>query len=146
MQVLAKQVSFSDGQQQVISLPMKIDGQWTDVVVKFLKRKGHSEKEPSKKNVSVVIHVAPTLLGEITVFMDYNDKKKFAMRMEFEKPSSRHWFEKNRTEFSKAIEKFGFYSFTIDMKQAAAGNLPTLCRRPLTTSQRHNRHQGMRNV
>ena len=116
MQVLARQVSFADNQQQVISLPMKIDGQWTDVVVKFMKRKGASEKGLSRKNVSVVIHVAPTLLGETTVFMDYNGKKNFSMRMEFEKPSSRQWFENNRTEFSKAIGKFGFSSFKIDMK------------------------------
>ena len=116
MQVLAKQVSFADNQQQVISLPMKIDGQWTDVVVKFLKRKGPSKKGPSKKNVSVVIHVAPTLLGEVTVFMDYNGKKNFSMRMEFEKTSSRVWFENNRTEFSKAMGNFGFPSFKIDMK------------------------------
>jgi hypothetical protein len=111
-------VSFADGQQQVISLPMKIEGQWTDVVVKFMKRRGASEKEPSKKNVSVVIHVAPTLLGEVTVFMDYNGKKDFSMRMEFEKASSRQWFEKNRIEFSKAIRKFGFSSFKIDMKES----------------------------
>jgi hypothetical protein len=116
MQVLAKQVSFADNQQQVISLPMKIDGQWTDVVVKFLKRKGPSEKGPSKKNVSVIIHVAPTLLGEVTVFMDYNGKKNFSLRMEFEKTSSREWFENNRTEFSKAMGNFGFPSFKIDMK------------------------------
>ena len=115
MQVLARQVSFDDGQQQVISLPMKIEGQWTDVVVKFLKRKGHSEKGPSKKSVSVVIHVTPMLLGEITVFMDYNGKKDFSMRMEFEKTSSRQWFENNRAEFSKAMGKFGFSSFKIDM-------------------------------
>ena len=115
MQVLAKQVIFSDSQQQVISLPMKIEGQWTDVVVKFMK-KGPSEKKQSGKNVSVVIHVAPTLLGEITVFMDYSGKKNFSMRMEFEKTSSRQWFENNRAEFSKAIGKFGFSSFKIDMK------------------------------
>jgi hypothetical protein len=115
MQVLAKQISFADNQQQVMSLPMKIDGQWTDVVVKFMKRKGPSEKELSRKNVSVVIHVAPTLLGEVTVFMDYNGKRDFSMRMEFEKASSRQWFEDNRTEFSKAVGKFGFTSFKIDM-------------------------------
>ena len=118
MQVLARQVSFDDGQQQVISLPMKIEGRWTDVVVKFLKRKGHSEKGPSKKSVSVVIHVTPTLLGEITVFMDYSGKKDFSMRMEFEKTSSRQWFESNRVEFLKAMGKFGFSSFKIDMNPA----------------------------
>jgi hypothetical protein len=60
--------------------------------------------------------VAPTLLGEVTVFMDYNGKKNFSMRMEFEKTSSRVWFENNRTEFSKAMGNFGFPSFKIDMK------------------------------
>jgi hypothetical protein len=117
LQMLAKQVSLSDSQQQVISVPMKIEGQMTDVVIKFIKKKEHSEKEEAKKNVSVVIHVAPELLGEITVFMEYREKKNFAMRMEFEKPESRQWFEVNREPFSKAIEKIGFAALTIDMRE-----------------------------
>ena len=79
LQVLARQVSVTDGQQQVISLPMKIEGRWTDVVVKFLKKKDPGgKKEAQNRPVSVAIHVSPAQLGQIDVFMDYSGKKRFS--------------------------------------------------------------------
>jgi hypothetical protein len=117
MQVLARQVSVTDGQQQVISLPMKIEGQWTDVVVKFVKKKEEEGKPLSKKPVSVAIHVSPAMLGQIDVFMDYGGKKRFSMRMEFEKPSTRSWFENNKADFSSALARIGFEAFKIDMRE-----------------------------
>jgi hypothetical protein len=119
LQVLARQVVVADGQQQVISLPMKIEGQWTDVVVKFLKKNDSGEKKTAENRpVSVAIHVAPAMLGQIDVFMDYSGKTRFSMRMEFEKPSTREWFENNKTDFSAALSKIGFTAFKIDMKEA----------------------------
>jgi gas vesicle protein len=119
LQVLARQVSVTDGQQQVISLPMKIEGQWTDVVVKFLKKKDPGgNKDAPDKPVSVAIHVSPAMLGQIDVFMDYRGKKRFSMRMEFEKTATRSWFEKNKTDFSAALSQIGFTTFKIDMKEA----------------------------
>jgi hypothetical protein len=118
LQVLAKQVSVADGVQQVISLPIKIDGQWTDVMVKFLKRKNSQAKDRSKKNVSVVIRVAPEVLGNIAVYMDYAGKQSLGLRMEFDKASSRQWFESNRADFSAALEKLGFLGPRIAMAQS----------------------------
>jgi hypothetical protein len=118
LQILARQVSVTDGQQQVISLPMKIEGRWTDVVVKFLKKKDSGEKKNrADRPVSVAIHVAPEMLGQIDVFMDYSGKKRFSMRMEFGKQSTRQWFENNKADFSAALERIGFTAFKIDMKE-----------------------------
>jgi hypothetical protein len=117
LQVLAKQVAVSDGQQQVITVPMRIEGQWTDVVIQFLKRKGSSKKESAKKNISVAIHVSPALLGEITARMDYNAKKNFSLHLEFEKPATCAWFEKNRPELVRAFERLGFSAPKIDIKE-----------------------------
>jgi hypothetical protein len=121
LQVLARQVSVADGQQQVISLPMKIEGQWTDVVVKFVKKKSTGAKDASKKPVSVAIHVSPAMLGTIDVFMEYDGKKRFSMRMEFEKPSTRAWFENNKEDFSASLARIGFEAFKIDMKEIRPG-------------------------
>jgi hypothetical protein len=118
LQVLAKQVSVADGVQQVISLPIKIDGQWTDVMVKFLKRRNSRAKDRSGKNVSVVIRVAPEVLGNIAVYMDYAGKQSLGLRMEFDKASSRQWFESNRADFSAALEKLGFLGPRIAMAQS----------------------------
>jgi hypothetical protein len=117
LQVLARSVNVADGSAQVISLPMKIEGQWTDVVVKFVKKQGREGKNRSDRPVSVAIHVSPALLGDIDVFMDYGGKKRFSMRMEFEKQSTRAWFEKNRQDFSAAIAAIGFAALKIDMKE-----------------------------
>jgi hypothetical protein len=117
LQVLAKQVAVSDGQQQVITVPMRIEGQWTDVVIQFLKRKGSSRKESGKKNISVAIHVSPAMLGEITARMDYNAKKNFSLHLEFEKTATCAWFEKNRPALVRAFERLGFSAPKIDIKE-----------------------------
>jgi hypothetical protein len=115
LQILAKQVSFQDGQQQIICLPMKIDEQFTEVVFKFLKKnKGH-QKTGDKKNYQIVINVSPSRLGEINVKMDYNEKKHLNMNMEFEKEESRNFFLANLQKLIEAMEKHGIKTVSINM-------------------------------
>jgi len=123
MQVLARQVALSEGQQQVISLPMRIDGEWTGVVVRFLK-KSPPKTSTKSKPVAVSLHVAPRMLGNVDVFMDFDGVARYGMRMEFEKTSTKKWFEQNKDTLTKALVGVGFGVFGIDMKDVAGLRKP----------------------
>jgi len=115
MQLLARQIQTNEGAQQVVCLPLNIDGNWSDVIMKFRKKNG-KEKNGSGQSVSIAVHVAPGLLGAISVYMDYSAKKQFAMRMEFEKPQAKTWFEQHREPFNTAMNALGLSVFKIDIR------------------------------
>jgi hypothetical protein len=116
LQLLAKQTPAANGEQQLVVLPMKLDGAWTDVVIKMIKNnKGKSAKNKSK-SISVDINVAPSLLGEISARMDYKSSRDFAVRMKFEKVQTMSWFEKNKETFIESFKKIGFVAPRIDLR------------------------------
>ncbi len=119
MQVLARQVDLADSKQQVISLPMKIGEEWTGVVIRFVKKRSQ-KTVPQNRPVALSLHVAPKGLGTVDVFMDFDGSKRYAMRMEFQKPHAKKWFEQNKSDLTKTLVGVGFGVLGIDMKDAAA--------------------------
>lgn len=118
LQVLAKQTPAAGGEQQLVVLPMKLDGQWTDVVIKMVKRRGGRKNGDKGKTLSVAINVAPTFLGDISMSMDYSGKRDFHVTMKFEKDHTRSWFEKNKTALAESLRGIGFSSPRIDLHSA----------------------------
>jgi hypothetical protein len=116
VQLLAKPVSTLQGEQQVVMLPMKIDGKWNDVMIKFLKYGKKSNSGRHAGNISVTIDVAPAFLGEINSVLEYSNGKDLRINMNFAAEHTRNWFESNRKEFTEAIEKNDFRSLQISMK------------------------------
>jgi hypothetical protein len=120
MQVLAKQVALPDGTQQVLSLPVKIDGQWTDMEVSFFKRKQKGKHGTKGNGISVAIHVAPSRLGDIGVFMEYHDKRALSLRMDFAHKQTKAWFIENKNEMTKALVNIGFAQIQLTMSDRSA--------------------------
>jgi len=116
LQILAKPVSTTQGEQQVMLLPMKIDGRWNDVVVKFVKDR-HAGKKNTRQNVMVELHVSPAMLGPIDVKMDYTMNRDLTVRMYFDKDRTRDWFEQNREALRGAIQKLGFKTLRMTMQK-----------------------------
>ncbi|HAJ78584.1 MAG TPA: hypothetical protein DCO75_02335 [Fibrobacteres bacterium] len=117
LQILAKPVTTSQGEQHVLMLPMKIDGKWDDVIVKFVKNGHKGGKKASKRNISVTINVAPTFLGEINTTMEYSPQRNLKLCMNFASEKTRSWFENKKKDFTEAIGKPGFKSLQIVLKK-----------------------------
>ncbi|MBD3321308.1 MAG: hypothetical protein GF350_09465 [Chitinivibrionales bacterium] len=108
LQMLARPVATAEGEQQVLAVPMKIQGEWTDVRIMFVKRGPAGKKKASRKNYSVVINTSPSFLGEINAKIDYTPKKSFRLRLEIENDSTREWFSKNSDPLTGAFQSLGF--------------------------------------
>ena len=103
LQLLARQVHTSSGEQQILALPMKIGGEWTEVNIRFLKKR-QAEKTTQKQNhFSVYLNVAPSILGAISVNMEYERKKELRLQIEFEKKDTKAWFSRNSDSLRQAL-------------------------------------------
>jgi hypothetical protein len=119
LQMLARPVQSADGEQhQVMVLPMRIDDEWAEVRVRFVKkRKGKSGKKGGER-YAVSLTVSPSSLGEITVHMDYHRRGAFSVRMDFERPAVRRWFLKRDRDLASALQALGLTSVHLDLARA----------------------------
>jgi hypothetical protein len=117
LQILAKPVSTAQGVEQIVLLPMKIDGQWNDVMMKFVKDKRQGGKKNGRRATSVELHVAPATLGAMNVTMDYSVNRDLMVHMYFDKDKARNWFEGNRAELTEAMGKLGFRTVHLTMQK-----------------------------
>ncbi|MBD3345327.1 MAG: hypothetical protein GF401_09725 [Chitinivibrionales bacterium] len=125
LQMLARPVTTAEGEQQMLAVPMKIQGEWTDIRVMIVKQHNKGRKKVSQQNYSVVINVAPSFLGEITARIEYLPRKSFNLKLEIENSTTRRWFEKNRGSLSDAFQELGFNFAKIDvsgLKKGSGGN------------------------
>jgi hypothetical protein len=118
MQISAKPTITADARQQIVIVPMNIDGEWNDVIVKFVKDKAAGGKKGAKKNIAITINVAPTFLGEITAAINFKGTSDCSLRMTFDNDQTFSWFKANEQGFSDAFAKLGLNGLKIDMQKS----------------------------
>jgi RNAse (barnase) inhibitor barstar len=129
LQLLSKPVPTADGQQQILSFPVKFGEEWTDVKIILNKKKNRKKNKNNQKNFSVRMHVAPSNCGAVSINMDYNLKYKLNVNIEFEKNESRVWFNKHREQMISALKENGIPSVTLSL---ASGLQSIHCRKKST--------------
>jgi hypothetical protein len=107
LQLLSRPISTSDGTQQVLALPMNVGGEWTEVNIRLVKKRNGSRKKVHKSFFKVELNVAPSKLGAISVQMEYELKKRFKLRISFDKNQTLEWFSKNRDSLGKSLCNLG---------------------------------------
>lgn len=118
LQLLARPQLHSEGQQQMLALPMKIGNEWTEVNITFIKRKKSSKKDQNQpQNYSVSLNLAPKQLGSISIKMEYFQKKSLNISMTFETEITKNYFEKFNTEIRSALKNLGFSMHTLNFKR-----------------------------
>jgi|GEM_PF-6149206 len=120
MQMMARPVQTAEGQQQVVVLPMMIDGEWVEARFRFVKKKGGGGKKRPPR-FAVTMNVNPTFLGEITVHIEYMKGRAMAVGMEFEKSGARTWFERRRSDIARSLEARAGAGVHVDFHDAGRG-------------------------
>ncbi|HLV30958.1 MAG TPA: hypothetical protein VKY57_05255 [Chitinispirillaceae bacterium] len=110
LQLLARNTHTPEGDQQILALPMKISGEWTEVNIRFVKKKIQKKQQNHKQQYSVFLNVSPGSTGAISVKMDYTIKKTLKLEMEFEQKRVKEWFDQNRDKFQDILINIGFTS------------------------------------
>jgi hypothetical protein len=106
LQVLAKQVSTSDGSSQILELPVKIGNEWTDVTLQLIKRESDKKHNSGgQKHFTVYLDAAPSRLGGIHTILDYEKGKSLSITMEFEHKEVTSWFLRNQEQLRKTLQE-----------------------------------------
>ncbi len=123
MQMLARPAQTQEGSQQVLALPVRVDGEWSEMRLKFVKKDGGGRSgKPGKRRFGINLQTSPSALGDVGVQMDYEPGKSFRVAMDFGKMSSRSWFETHRGELAGALEALGLRGVQIDFRTKRTKN------------------------
>lgn len=119
LQLLAKPTPTAEGQQQILSLPMKFGDEWADVNILLIKKRKKKSGKISGNRFSVRMYVTPSQCGPIAVNMDYSLKHKLNVRIEFENNDSRLWFNKHKEHLIGALKKYDIPSVALSLETAS---------------------------
>ncbi len=105
LQLLARQVSTLSGTQQIVVLPVKIDGTWTEVNVRFLHRRNRKNSKGAR-GFSVILEMDPPATGPLRAHIDYR-KSRLNLKVEFERDVSCEWFMSHSEEIRNSLTRGG---------------------------------------
>ncbi len=115
LQILARPVSTSDGEQQVIAIPLRIGGEWTELRLKILKKKNTGSQGRGKKLYVVTICVCPRELGEVCATIRLENKKHCHISLAFQKQIAHSWFKRRLKPFREALKSLDFAAIRLEM-------------------------------
>lgn len=118
LQILARPTQVSEGQQQIVAFPMRVADEWTEVTIRLIRRRAR-QKSDSKGKYSVVVSVSPRTTGNISAHMMYTPNRDLGVSVDFERESSRLWFERNRAPFTHALREIGFRSVQVRLHETS---------------------------
>ncbi|MCP4648281.1 MAG: hypothetical protein GY852_11230, partial [bacterium] len=98
LQMLAKPVISTEGEQQVLVLPVHVGEEWTEVRIQFVKEHAGRKKGKTARHVAVTLTMALSGLGEITANMEYHTKKSLNITLTFDNRKAVEWFQERRNE------------------------------------------------
>lgn len=106
LQLLARQTPVSQGTQQIITLPVNVNGQWTEVNIRVVREKKRKHRRATP-HYSVVLSVAPEATGAITVHLDYQQKRPIKIAIDCERNRTRTWFLRHRDAIRQTLDTAG---------------------------------------
>ncbi len=128
LQLLARQVATSQGNQQIIALPVKFGDGWTEVNIRLLRRRMKRRSKKSSDRFVVDVDVAPPALGPLHAHIDYHRARKLCLSVGFERKAACEWFRRHSDELTGSIRAGGFanvsldFSFVMQKEERSAGN------------------------
>ncbi|MBN1577940.1 MAG: hypothetical protein JW913_15375 [Chitinispirillaceae bacterium] len=124
LQLLARQVSTSQGTQQIIALPIKFGDTWTEINVRFLHHKQRKTKKGAA-HFSVYLDVAPPALGALHAHLDYRRSGNLHLSIEFKRKNAREWFVRHHDAIREALRATGTAAVRLDFKQVRKTGAPS---------------------
>ena len=116
LQMLAKPTVGTEGEQQVLVLPVNIGDEWTELRVKFVKERHGKGKGKKARHISVLLNIDLVSLGEVTAFMEYILRNILNVSLTFDNERAKKWFQKNRKNFIEALTGLGFKTVQLRIK------------------------------
>lgn len=115
LQMLGRPVSTAEGEQQILAIPIKIGGRWTEADIRLVKRGGRDSKKAGAGRISVVVDVSPSELGQVRARMEYWTKRELRLVVECARAGPREWFRQRTGALGEALSKLGFGAVAVEV-------------------------------
>jgi hypothetical protein len=122
LQLLARPVSTDQGVQQIISLPLKIGDEWTEMHLRVITRRGVA-KASTAAHYAVFLNLAPSRLGALAARLDYSPGKSLLLSMSFEKSETHAWFSDRKEQLQQSLAVGGLPLPSITLIPAKKENI-----------------------
>lgn len=113
MQVLAKKVPTANGESQLLSVPININNEITELRIQF-KKENKKEKNVEKQSTSVLLNMELSLIGEVSAQMKFFNNKDLSINMLLSNKPTLDWFVNNKIEMLEALKTLNFNSVKLD--------------------------------
>ncbi|KMQ50989.1 hypothetical protein CHISP_2131 [Chitinispirillum alkaliphilum] len=123
LQLLSHSVPTGENQNQIIALPVKIGEEWNEVQLKVIRRR-KKQNDREGKEISIVLNVSPSSLGECFLQLDYSNTKYLSLNFSFERAETQRWFKSKRSEILDSIQKLGFNISRLDFATRISESQP----------------------
>jgi hypothetical protein len=118
LQLLARPTATAAGDQQIVALPVKIGNEWTELQVRFVRRRNRKGGTADRSHFTVYLNVAPSFLGAIGARLEYHRKKSCFVGITFESDETRQWFGAHKTMLRKSLAAIGLPSPQVELYAA----------------------------
>ncbi|MBN1980261.1 MAG: flagellar hook-length control protein FliK [Chitinivibrionales bacterium] len=114
-QGLARTTQTSDGQQQVIVLPVAINQEWTELRFTFIQKDSSRKKGKRKERFHVSMDLTLSHIGSVEANLEYQVKKQLALSIVCSRESVRRWFSQQIEAIRDKLIKCGLPAVTVSV-------------------------------
>lgn len=116
IQVLAKKVPTVNGESQLITIPVNINNEWSEIRLRFKKEK-NSKTENKSEKTSVLLNIELSIIGEVAAEMNFLKNRDLSINILLSNKPTLDWFSNNKTEIIESLMKYNFNSVKLDFKE-----------------------------
>lgn len=115
LQVLAKKTVTPQGDSQLLTIPVNINNEWSELRVRFNKKKKHADRGKNER-LSVQLNIDLSVIGEVSAEMEYYRKKDLSINVILANRPTMDWFKNHRSEILEAISKLDINSVQLNFR------------------------------
>jgi hypothetical protein len=118
LQLLSRKLTTTSEERQSIVMPVKIDHQWTELRIQFIKKRKKKKGTNGQQGYGIHLSVTPSRSGHIDVDLLYQKNTRIQLKMRFEKLTTKEWFSEQKALLQKALHDSGLGSVHIELQHS----------------------------
>lgn len=116
LQILAKKTSVNNIDSQLITVPVNINNELTELRLQFKKEKSKKSNRQSQ-SASVLLNIELSMIGEVSAEMKFMKNRDLSINLLLSNKPTIEWFEKNKILIIEELMKYNFNSVTLCLNE-----------------------------
>lgn len=121
LQILAKKVPANNVDSQLITVPVNINNELTELRLQF-KREKTKKNNRENQFTSVLLNIELSMIGEVSAEMKFLKNRDLSINLLLSNKPTIEWFEKNKVLMIEALMKYDFNSVALNLNAFSENN------------------------